>query len=132
MNEVRGVGYIAEWNKTTHINLVDLNKHSDYLGTIKLKKKLPRIQGAKYYDHSLIASVDDDKNTVYQISLIDGSVEKLFSLNEGDEMEGIAVRPMPDGSLIHVIQLYGKASDPASGYHEELHHYARIVTRPCG
>jgi hypothetical protein len=131
VNQETGIAYTAEWNKTTQINLFDLNHHFNYVRSIKLQYKLPRIQGAKYYQGSLYASVDDAANTVYKIRLKDGSITKLFSLNEGDEMEGIAVRPMPDGSLLHVIQEYGDVSKPTSGYHGELHHYAPVHTKHC-
>ena len=127
----RALAYTAEWNKTTQLNVFDLNNHFAYLRSIPLQYKLSRIQGAKVYGDTLIATVDDKRKSVYQISLGTGAISKLFSLNDGDELEGIAIRQMADGSLVHVILLHGRVQDPSSGFHATFQHYARMLTRRC-
>ncbi|MCA1830403.1 MAG: hypothetical protein LC663_02655, partial [Actinobacteria bacterium] len=64
------------------------------------------IQGAKVYEDALYATRDDDAKTIFKIDLHTGDVTKLFSIGPTDEehveLEGIAIRPTPEG-LLHVL-----------------------------
>jgi hypothetical protein len=135
------VAYTAEWDMPhDRINVYNLmfknvgfiNLH--YPADLGANFHLSRIQGAKVYNGALYASRDDDAKTIFKIDLATGDVTKLFSLNptEPAELEGLSIRPMPDGTLLHVIEvLDNDTSDPQtlSKIHVEFHHFAE--TNAC-
>lgn len=103
--------------------------------------KLDRIQGAKVYGDTLYATRDakDDKDTagvdqkqIWAINLITGDVKKLLTFDPGvpSELEGLALWPMADGSLLHVlIVMNNQIGDPKE--HVEFRHYAPVADKSC-
>ena len=133
--------YTAEWNNPTNrIFVWDLQLNFKrfidlvYPPELGAGFRLNRIQGAKLLDGKLYASRDDDAKSVFSIDIASGVVKKLFSMNPDvpAESEGIAVRPMPDGSLLHVLLVVHNLdpSDDPQFYktHVDLRHFAPL----CG
>lgn len=105
---------------------------------------LGRIQGAKVYGDTLYATRDkgnpgasDTQVSVWAINLTNGSVKELFTLDPGapDELEGLAVRPMPDGSLLHLLIVVDNQEDPqdpnSAKIHVEFRHYGPVADPTC-
>lgn len=113
----------AEWNDTTVLNRFDLDHGMQRVDPLPLSRTLGRIQGAKVWGHWLYASRDDAHKSVVRIDLNSGAVEDVYQVNLVGEQEGIAVRPMADGSLLHVLFVHGTVDDPAH-FHVTLHHLA--------
>ena len=129
--------YTAEWEMPhNRINVFDLQMHFErflplaYPPDLGDGFKLDRIQGAKVYGNTLYATRDDHDKTVFSIDLATGAVTKLFSLSPDvpSELEGLAVRPMPDGSLLHVLIVLNNQEDPtdpdSANIHTALEHFA--------
>jgi hypothetical protein len=135
INAQQKVAYTAEWDMPhDRINIYDLKFRPQgfidlhYDPSLGPNFHLSRIQGAKVYDGALYATRDDDAKTVFKIDIATGEVTKLFSLDPTDdaELEGLAVRPTPDGSLLHVlIVLDNDTSKPQelTKIHVEFHHF---------
>jgi len=70
------------------INIYTLD--GQYLGSLKLNKRLSRIQGGKFYEDKLYLSCDDPKKSIYKVSL-DGSVKLFLNTNIDYEMEDIHI-----------------------------------------
>ncbi len=129
------VAYTAEWDMPhDRINVYDLHFHPkgfinlSYDPSLGPNFHLSRIQGAKVYDGALYATRDDDAKTVFKIDIATGNVTKLFSLNPTDdaELEGLAIRRTPDGSVLHVLMvLDNDTSNPQelTKIHVEFHHF---------
>jgi len=66
---------------------------------------LTRIQGGEVLDGALYVARDDEEHTIFKIDLATGIVERMFALGgaEPSELEGMAVYPAADGTLIHVL-----------------------------
>jgi hypothetical protein len=64
-------------------------------------------------------------------------VTRLFSLDPGvpAELEGLAVRPMPDGSLLHVLIVLDNQEDPTDPNSAKIHtafeHFAPVQSGRC-
>jgi hypothetical protein len=136
--------YTAEWDMShDRINVFDAQMQfqrflplvypADFGGSFHLS----RIQGAKVYGNSLYATRDDADKTVFSIDLTSGLVTKLFSLkpNVPAELEGLSVRPMADGSLLHVLIVLDNqedATDPDSAnIHTALEHFEPVIPATC-
>ena len=95
---------------------------------------LNRVQGAKIVGSTMYATRDDDQQTVFSIDLKTGLVTRLFALNSTDpetELEGLAIRAMPDGSLLHTLTIYDAALDASGNQRNirvEFDHWAPPVT----
>jgi len=97
---------------------------------------LSRIQGAKVLGHTMFATRDDADKTIFSIDLRTGDVTKLFSLQPGvpAELEGLAIRPTPDGALLHVIIILNNKVDSTGGatnIRTVLEHFAPVQTAGC-
>ncbi|GAC1410439.1 MAG: hypothetical protein NVSMB57_04210 [Actinomycetota bacterium] len=128
--------YSAEWEMPhDRINVYDLqakfirfiNLH--YPSSFAPNFHLDRIQGAKVLGNALYASVDDKGKSLYKIDLASGNVRKLFSINPGvpAELEGLAVRPTPDGALLHVLLVIHNNIDESGDFKDiavQFLHYA--------
>jgi hypothetical protein len=129
------LAYTAEWDMPRdRINVYDLSFRPrgfidlHYDASLGSNFHLSRIQGAKVYRGALYAARDDDAKTVFRIDLETGDVTELFSLHpsEDAELEGLAVRPSADGSLLHtLIVLDNDTSNPQelTKIHVEFHHF---------
>lgn len=95
--------YVAEWDPTNSIDMLDLENDLALVKTLTLSTPIGRIQGAKVFGGELYATRDDDKKTVYKIDLDTGTVMTLFTLDTtGSEVEGLALLPGPDGARMRI------------------------------
>jgi hypothetical protein len=101
----RGVAYLAEWDPTPALHVFDLTTMT-YQRDIALSRTLGRIQGAKVYKGQLYASMDDAQKSIVKIHLASGTVIDLFAIGDTSiEEEGIVLRAMPDGTLLHTLDV---------------------------
>lgn len=144
VNAATQVVYTAEWDMPNdRINVFDLQMHFQrflplvYSSDLGAGFHLSRIQGAKVYGNTLYATRDDADKTVFSIDLTTGVVTKLFALNPDvpSELEGLAVRPMPDGSLLHVLIVLDNQEDPtdpnSANIHTAFENFAPVVPAGC-
>ncbi|MDP2834919.1 MAG: PEPxxWA-CTERM sorting domain-containing protein [Pseudomonadota bacterium] len=136
VDTARGVGYTAEWNNATRLNVFNLDNWS-FQGFINLDQTLDRIQGAKVRGDALYAAADNDTGSVYRISLLDGSVQEILQLAlpaGSQEMEGLAFRDTPDGASLHVLHindpLNADTSLSSTSINVALHHYKLVSAVP--
>jgi hypothetical protein len=114
----RGVAYLAEWDPTPVLHVFALSTMT-YTRDLALSRTLGRIQGAKVYKGQLYVSMDDAMKSIVKVHLSSGTVIDLFQIGDSAlEEEGIVIRAMPDGTLLHTP--YVTASRTAS----ELRHHA--------
>ena len=103
---------------------------------------LNRIQGAKVYgdimygtrDRNAPGDPDGQDKSVWAINLKTGDVTELFDIKPGvsAELEGLALRPMPDGSLLHVLIVMDNNPSPSdTNIHVEFRHYAPVADPNC-
>lgn len=95
--------YVAEWDPTEVIDVLDLANNLAFVTSIKLSSLIGRIQGAKVFDGQMYASRDDDQKTIYKIDLDSGTVMTLFTLGTtGSELEGLALIDATDGARMRI------------------------------
>jgi len=132
--------YTAEWDMPhDRLNVFDLQMHFKrfldlHYGSLGPGFRLSRIQGAKVYGDTMYATRDDHDKTVFSIDLRTGQVAKLFSLNPtvSAELEGLSVRPMPNGSLLHLLIVENNdLPDDATQIHVSFKHYAPVEPGGC-
>ena len=124
VDQTSGDVYTDEWDMPRdRLNVFDSTMHFRRFLNLKYPASfgkgfhLNRVQGAKIIGSTMYVTRDDDKQTVFAIALKSGLVTRLFALNSTDpetELEGLAIRPMPDGSLLHTLTIYDASLD-ASG-----------------
>jgi hypothetical protein len=120
----RNALYASHWDPVPEINVYDLSSSSlAFVKAISLRPALGRIQGGKVFEGSLYVARDDTAKSIEKINLDTGTVVPLFQLNlTGDEQEGLIIRQLPDGSLMHTLNTNSSQTDM------EFHHHQR--TRP--
>jgi hypothetical protein len=102
-----GLGYGKEWQNGNTINIYNLTDWS-FSHTLTLDRSLASIQGAKVFNGWLYMSSDNSTESVYRANLDTGHVEELFQLPPtpgSHEVEGIALRSLPDGGAELVVEL---------------------------
>lgn len=114
----RGTLYVAEWDPTPVIFVLDLATVT-YTRSIPLHTTLGRIQGGKVFEGSLYVSTDDAAKDIFKINLETGTVIPLFAFNQNFEEEGLVFLSRPDGSLLHTLNV----TNPVRG--TELRHHQR-------
>jgi hypothetical protein len=135
--------YTAEWDMPhDRINVFDLQMRFvrflplTYPAELGAGFHLSRIQGAKVYRNNLYATRDDDAKSLYRVNLETGAVSKVLSLNPGvpSELEGLAVRPTPDGALLHLLLIVHNKIDTTGDAAKIEVHFLHLApgTRPCG
>jgi hypothetical protein len=136
VNHATSEVYTAEWDMPhDRINVFDL--HMNFLRFVDLTYdpalgagfRLSRIQGAKVFGNALYATRDDAGKSVFKIDLTTGAVRKLFSLNPGipSELEGLSIRPTPDGALLHLLLVAHNDVDESGDFKDiaiEFEHFA--------
>lgn len=110
--------YVAEWDPTPELHVYDLATVT-YERSIPLGTVMHRIQGAKVFEGSLYLSTDDDVKGIYKVNLDTGAVLPLFAFHAEFEEEGLVFLAMPDGSLMHTLNI----TYPVRG--TELRHHRR-------
>ena len=144
VNAAKGEVYTAEWDMPhDRINVFDTTMHFQrflplsYPAALGAGFHLSRIQGAKVDGNTLYATRDDADKSVFAIDLTTGVVTKLFALKPTvpAELEGLAVRPMPDGSLLHVLIVLDNQEDPtdpdSANIHTAFENFAPVVSSGC-
>jgi hypothetical protein len=114
----RGNLYVAEWNPTPAIFVLDLATVT-YTRSIALRPTLGRIQGGKVFEGSLYLSTDDAAKDIYKVNLDTGTVIPLFAFNQSFEEEGLVFLARADGSLLHTLNV------ASNGHGTELRHHQR-------
>lgn len=111
--------YVAEWDPTPGIYVYALNGVV-YQRTIPIRPALTRIQGAKVFEGSLYANLDDAMKTVFKINLETGTAQALFTMPNasGIENEGIAFLARPDGTLLHTTNANAARTAVEFRHHE--------------
>ncbi|MCE4557861.1 PEP-CTERM sorting domain-containing protein [Roseateles cellulosilyticus] len=102
-----GVGYGKEWQNGNTINVYNLDDWS-FSHTLTMDRSLSSIQGAKVFNGSLYMSSDNSTASIYRVSLSTGHVEELFQLPStpgSHEVEGIALRALPNGQAEMVVEM---------------------------
>jgi hypothetical protein len=120
VDKARNALYVAEWDPTPGIFVLSLATTA-YQKTIPIRPTLGRIQGAKVFEGSLYASLDDTSKSIFKINLETGTAQSLFTIAgaAGGEEEGLAFLLRPDGTLLHTQN----ANPSATAM--ELHHHQR-------
>jgi hypothetical protein len=78
------------------------------LSSLRMSKRIARVQGADIRDGAAWLSTDDEVDGVYRVDLATGQVQALGSIGHVDgEGEGIDATPDADGDL-HVLSLDAK------------------------
>lgn len=104
--------YYSQSNDVDEIRMLDLRDYS-YLGALKIDTTLYKVQGGEIYNDTLYMVTNSglrDK-TMYAVDLQTGHVEPVFVRCTGRldaEGEGIAICPLEDGSLFHIIDVGSK------------------------
>lgn len=83
-----------------------------------------RSQGAKVRGDFLYAAVDDDRKSIYRISLIDGTMTELFQLSQWHDLEdghphkleGLSFLNTVDGETLNVLMIHGDRRDLNDAY----------------
>lgn len=124
--------YTAEWQMPhDRLNVFDMQMH--FKRFLPLSFHLNRVQGGEILGHTMYVARDDADKSVFAIDLRSGEVTKLFSLTHPatSELEGIAVRPMADGSLLHVLLVENNdLPDQVMDIDVKFEHFAPVKT--CG
>ena len=107
-----GVLYYTQSNNVDEIRMLDLRDYS-YLGALQLDATLFKVQGGEFYNDTLYIVTNSGlrEKTMYAVDLHTGHVEPVFVRCTGRldaEGEGIAICPLADGSLFHIIDVGAK------------------------
>lgn len=105
----RGYLYVSPFSDVDAILVFDLDTMAfDHF--LPLSETVTRIQGGEVYGDKLYLSYDAQNSNADQILTVDlgsGAVTSIATRTvpsaAGNEAEGLTVCPMPDGSLIHVL-----------------------------
>ena len=101
--------YYSQSNDVDEIRMLDLRDYS-YLGALKIDKTLFKVQGGEIYNDTLYIVTNSGfrEKTMHAVDLQTGHVETVFVRCTGKldaEGEGIAICPLADGSLFHIIDV---------------------------
>lgn len=104
--------YYSQSNNVDEIRMLDLRDYS-YLGALKIDTTLFKVQGGEIYNGTLYMVTNSGKRdkTMYAVNLQNGHVEPVFVRCTGKldaEGEGLAICPLEDGSLFHIIDVGSK------------------------
>jgi hypothetical protein len=108
VNPDAGVFYLAEWSPTTQLNLFSLDS-GVVVGALPIRTLdagvVKRIQGAKMFEGALYGASDDSPKYVLKVNLETGTVLDLFTIPITTEQEGLAFLPVPDGGVMHTLNV---------------------------
>ena len=81
-----------------------------FLGTVPLDRTLYKVQGGEFWNGTLYIVTNEGRRekTVYAVDPQTGHTEPYFVRCTGRldaEGEGMAICPMPDGSLFHILEV---------------------------
>lgn len=101
--------YYSQSNDVDEIRMLDLRDYS-YLGALQIDETLFKVQGGEIYNDTLYIVTNSGfrEKTMHAVDLRTGHVETVFVRCTGRldaEGEGIAICPLADGSLFHIIDV---------------------------
>lgn len=101
--------YYSQSNDVDEIRMLDLRDYS-YLGALQIDETLFKVQGGEIYNDTLYIVTNSGfrEKTMHAVDLRTGHVETAFVRCTGRldaEGEGIAICPLADGSLFHIIDV---------------------------
>lgn len=101
--------YYSQSNNVDEIRMLDLRDYS-YLGALQIDETLFKVQGGEFCDDTLYLVTNSGfrEKTMHAVDLRTGHVETVFVRCTGRldaEGEGIAIFPLADGSLFHIIDV---------------------------
>ena len=104
-----GVLYFTQSNDVDEVRMLNLSDFS-FLGTVPLDRTLYKVQGGEFWNGTLYMVTNEGmrEKTVYAVDTQTGHVEPCFVRGTGKldaEGEGIAICPMEDGSLFHILEV---------------------------
>lgn len=104
--------YYSQSNNVDEIRMLDLRDYS-YLGALQIDETLFKVQGGEFCDDTLYLVTNSGfrEKTMHAVDLRTGHVETVFVRCTGRldaEGEGIAICPLADGSLFHIIDVGAK------------------------
>lgn len=108
-----GLIYSSYSKEATEIVCFNIDTFS-YVKSIELSQPVNKIQGGEVYKGLLYVGSNDKTRAVYTIDVKTGDVLKLFDRimyqpkwldNFGGEGEDVTVCPMPDGTIIHALDI---------------------------
>ena len=104
--------YYSQSNDVDEIRMLDLRDYS-YLGALQIDETLFKVQGGEFCDDTLYLVTNSGfrEKTMHAVDLRTGHVETVFVRCTGRldaEGEGIAIFPLADGSLFHIIDVGAK------------------------
>lgn len=123
--------YVAQWDPTPGILVYSLSTVT-YQKTIPIRPTLGRIQGAKVFEGSLYASLDDTAKSIFKINLDTGTAQSLFGVTgaAGGEEEGLAFLLRPDGTLLHTQNANSSATAMEFHHHQRTRDPLRLLLCP--
>lgn len=101
--------YYTQSNNVDEIRMLSLPDFS-YLGALKIDTTLFKVQGGEFLDDTLciVTNSGSRNKTMYTVDVQTGHVEPVFVRCTGRldaEGEGIAVCPLEDGSVFHIVDV---------------------------
>ena len=104
--------YYSQSNDVDEIRMLNLSDFS-YRGALKIDTTLFKVQGGEIYNDTLYMVTNSGyrNKTMYAVNLQTGHVEETFVRCTGRldaEGEGIAICPLKDGSVFHIIDVGSK------------------------
>ena len=101
--------YYSQLNDVDEIRMLSLRDFS-YLGALKINTTLFKVQGGEIYGGTLyiVTNSGSRNKTMYAVNLQNGHTEPVFVRCTGKldaEGEGVAICPLDDGSLFHIIDV---------------------------
>ncbi|MGN1419784.1 MAG: hypothetical protein ACI4W6_10680 [Acutalibacteraceae bacterium] len=94
VNSENGLLYCCDHSRqTTKLLVYDTTDSMRFVKEISLSETVESIQGAEFYDGSILAATNNETQAIYKINPDDGSVEKLLdrNLTKFSEGEGMTV-----------------------------------------
>lgn len=131
VDPVSGLAYGKEWQEGKTINVYDTKEDWKFVRTLAIDAPLKNIQGGKTFQGALYLSSDNETHSIYRVSLADGHVEEVARLQGLDgahevEVEGIALRSLPDGGAEMFVELVLNPGDASqSDAFVRLFHFTR-------
>ncbi|MCR5484988.1 MAG: hypothetical protein K6F09_05285 [Clostridiales bacterium] len=104
-----GILYFSQSNEVDELRMICLSDFS-FIGTIPLDTTLYKVQGGEFCGDALYMVTNQKRKdkTVYAVDIVTGEVKPYFVRCTGRldaEGEGIAVYPLEDGSLFHILDV---------------------------
>jgi hypothetical protein len=128
-----GLAYGMAYNNATEMAVYNLSDFS-FVKYIALGQSLDQVQGGKIFGDWMYMSSNDSSRSVYRTSLIDGTVQDLFSVKQpyDQEVEGLSVTAGADGSPLVNVLVVNDPDNTGNILDENvtLYHYGSVAAVP--